>query len=132
MFRGKSQSGGSFWQAMLGGVSSSQSKAGIIITSETAMALSAVRACVTLLAESVAQLPCELYRRGANGGRERATDHPVYDLIHSQPNKKTLHLNTLNSSRACLVWRELLLDHRQGRERFPEELIPVNPKKSSS
>ncbi|MDM3347253.1 phage portal protein [Citrobacter sp. Cf116] len=52
------------------------------------MALSAVRACVTLLAESVAQLPCELYRRGANGGRERATDHPVYDLIHSQPNKK--------------------------------------------
>lgn len=49
MFRGKSQSGGSFWQAMLGGVSSSQSKAGIIITSETAMALSAVRACVTLL-----------------------------------------------------------------------------------
>lgn len=42
MFRGKSQSGGSFWQAMLGGVSSSQSKAGIVITSETAMALSAV------------------------------------------------------------------------------------------
>ncbi|WP_407261518.1 phage portal protein [Klebsiella quasipneumoniae] len=40
------------------------------------------------LAESVAQLPCELYRRDNNGGRQRATDHPVYDLIHSQPNRK--------------------------------------------
>ena len=89
MFQGKSQSGGSFWQAMLGGVSSSQSKAGSLSLPETAMALSAVRACVTLLAESVAQLPCELYRRGgANGGRERATDHPVYDLIHFPAQQK--------------------------------------------
>ncbi|MFO5452985.1 phage portal protein, partial [Klebsiella pneumoniae] len=42
----------------------------------------------TLLAESVAQLPGELYRRDKNGGRQPATDHPVYVLIHSQPNRK--------------------------------------------
>ncbi|KAA1494999.1 phage portal protein, partial [Klebsiella pneumoniae] len=85
MFRGRQQSRDGLWEAMLGGVRSSQSKTGIIITPETALGLSAVRACVTLLAESVAQLPCELYRRDKNGGRQRATDHPVYDLIHSQP-----------------------------------------------
>ena len=34
MFRGKSRSGSGFWETMLGGVSSSQSKAGIIITPE--------------------------------------------------------------------------------------------------
>lgn len=78
MFRGKSRSGGGFWETMLGGVSSSQSKAGIIITPETAMALSAVRACVTLLAESVAQLPCELYRRGANGARTACSGERIY------------------------------------------------------
>lgn len=55
MFRGRQYSGNSFWEAMLGGVRSSQSKTGIIITPETALGLSAVRACVTLLAESVAQ-----------------------------------------------------------------------------
>ena len=54
MFRGRQYSGNSFWEAMLGGVRSSQSKTGIIITPETALGLSAVRACVTLLAESVA------------------------------------------------------------------------------
>ena len=53
MFRGRQYSGNSFWEAMLGGVRSSQSKTGIIITPETALGLSAVRACVTLLAESV-------------------------------------------------------------------------------
>lgn len=48
MFRGRQYSGNSFWEAMLGGVRSSQSKTGIIITPETALGLSAVRACVTL------------------------------------------------------------------------------------
>ena len=52
MFRGRQYSGNSFWEAMLGGVRSSQSKTGIIITPETALGLSAVRACVTLLARS--------------------------------------------------------------------------------
>ena len=77
MFRGRQYSGNSFWEAMLGGVRSSQSKTGIIITPETALGLSAVRACVTLLAESVAQLPCELYRRDKNGGRQRGRGNPL-------------------------------------------------------
>ncbi|HBX2464908.1 phage portal protein, partial [Klebsiella pneumoniae] len=41
MFRGRQYSGNSFWEAMLGGVRSSQSKTGIIITPETALGLSA-------------------------------------------------------------------------------------------
>ncbi|MCP1312982.1 phage portal protein, partial [Halomonas sp. 707D7] len=38
-----------------------QSAAGTMVTTENALGVSALRACVTLLAESVAQLPCELY-----------------------------------------------------------------------
>lgn len=45
MFRGRQYSGNSFWEAMLGGVRSSQSKTGIIITPETALGLSAVGLC---------------------------------------------------------------------------------------
>ncbi|MEG2267211.1 MAG: phage portal protein, partial [Acinetobacter sp.] len=111
-------------------MSSSQSKAGIIITPETAMALSAVRACVTLLAESVAQLPCELYRRGANGARKRATDHPVYDLVHSQPNKKDTSFEYFEQQQGLLGLEGncySIID-RDGKG-FPRELIPVNPKK---
>ncbi len=35
----------------------------MLVTPETAMGIGAIRACVTLLAESIAQLPVELYQR---------------------------------------------------------------------
>ncbi|HCQ6430519.1 TPA: phage portal protein, partial [Klebsiella pneumoniae] len=130
MFRGRQYSGNSFWEAMLGGVRSSQSKTGIIITPETALGLSAVRACVTLLAESVAQLPCELYRRDNNGGRQRATDHPVYDLIHSQPNRKDTSFEYFEQQQGLLGLEGncYSIIERDGKG-YPKELIPINPKK---
>ena len=45
-----------------------------------------VNACVRVLSESIAALPCETYRRLPNGGRERATDERVYDLLKYEPN----------------------------------------------
>lgn len=58
-WRGKPSGNSANWQVVPGGMRSSSSNAGVIITPETALALSAVRACVTLLAESVAVL-CSL------------------------------------------------------------------------
>lgn len=76
---------GSWLLAALGG--GTRSTSGIYVTPENALGFIAVYACVKLLAESVAQLPCNLYRRtDDNGNRERANDHPVYDLIHNAPN----------------------------------------------
>jgi len=39
-----------------------------------------------VLAESVASLPCILYRRRADGGKDRATDHPLFQVLHDQAN----------------------------------------------
>ena len=65
----------------------SRSTSGIYVTPDSALGFIAVYACVKLLAESVAQLPCNLYRHTDNqGSRERATDHPAYDLIRHAPN----------------------------------------------
>ena len=66
------------------GVESSWS--GVEITSEGALASSTVTACCRLLSESVASLPLFVYRRTANG-KERATDHPLYKILHDKPNK---------------------------------------------
>lgn len=130
MFRKKLRPGHGLWETLLGGVSAGRSKTGIIITPETAMALSAVRACVTLLAESVAQLPCELYRRSADGGRTRATDHPVYDLVHSSPNKKDTSFEYFEQQQGLLGLEGncySIID-RDGKG-YPRELIPINPRK---
>ena len=48
----------------------------------------AVFACVRVLAESVASLPLILYKRLPDGGKERATKHPLYNILHNQPNKQ--------------------------------------------
>lgn len=71
----------------LSSVGSSKSRSGIYVTPERAMGFIAVYACVKLLSESVAQLPCNLYRRLDNkGNREKATDHALYDKLRYAPN----------------------------------------------
>lgn len=62
------------------------SKSGIPISPDTAMRMTTVMICIRVLAESVASLPCILYRRRKDGGRDRATDHPLYHVLHDQAN----------------------------------------------
>lgn len=52
----------------------------------TALQVAAFLACVRVLSESVAQLPCHLYRVNADGTKEKAVDHPLYALLHDRPN----------------------------------------------
>ncbi|MBX7020496.1 phage portal protein, partial [Providencia rettgeri] len=60
--------------------------AGQDVNAKSSMASPVLQNCVSLLAESVAQLPVELYRRLPNGGREAATDHPLYKILKYRPN----------------------------------------------
>lgn len=46
----------------------------------------AVHACVQLIAETIASLPLGLYRRMPGGGKEPASDHPLYAVLHDQAN----------------------------------------------
>lgn len=55
------------------------------ITKDTSIQIPTVYACVRVLAESVASLPLILYRRNADGSKERATDHRLYDVLHDSP-----------------------------------------------
>ena len=51
----------------------------------SAMRVSAVYACVRILAESIAALPLHVYRY-KDGGKERDFNHPLYFLLHDAPN----------------------------------------------
>lgn len=63
----------------------SQSVAGVPVTADTALSFATVFACVRVLSESVGSLPLILYRRTGDS-KERATDHPLYGLLHDAPN----------------------------------------------
>ncbi|RKM55420.1 phage portal protein [Butyrivibrio sp. CB08] len=62
------------------------SAAGKRVNERTAMQTSAVYACVRVISESVASLPLHLYRYKDGGGKEKAIDHPLYHLLHDEPN----------------------------------------------
>jgi HK97 family phage portal protein len=59
---------------------------GIFVNEKTSMECLAVYACVKILSESVGFLPLVEYKRLPNNGRERATNHWLYPILHDQPN----------------------------------------------
>jgi HK97 family phage portal protein len=62
---------------------------GVSVNSETAMRLATVYACVKVLYQSIAQMPCHLMERvgeGKNATTGKAIDHPLYSILHDQPN----------------------------------------------
>lgn len=56
------------------------------VSTEGSLQQVTVFACVRLIAESVGMLPLVLYRRIQPRGKERATDHPLYSVLHDLPN----------------------------------------------
>lgn len=71
------------WNELEGGGTA----AGEMISERTAMAISTVYTCVTLIGEAVASLPCKLVRTLPNG-REDAVDQPLYNLLAYAPNEE--------------------------------------------
>ena len=62
------------------------STAGVHVSADTAIRFTTVAICIRVLAESVASLPCIVYKRRKDGGKDRATDHPLYNVLHNQAN----------------------------------------------
>jgi len=56
------------------------------VTPDSAMRVSAVFACVRVLAETISSLPLHVYRRLDGGGKERDPEHPLYRVLHDLPN----------------------------------------------
>ena len=73
--------GDDFWYQPVG----LPAAAGVRVTRQTALAVSALYACVQVLSQDLGKVPCVLYRRKGKG-KERATDHPLYKLLHRVEN----------------------------------------------
>lgn len=51
-----------------------------------ASGLATAHICLGVVSQSLASVPLNVYRRTANGGREKATDHPLYGVLHDMAN----------------------------------------------
>lgn len=87
---------GSSFSFLFGGTT-----AGKMVNERTAMQTTAVYACVRILAEAIAGLPLHVYRYRLDGGKERIPFHPLYHLLHDEPNPEM----------TSFVFRETLMSH---------------------
>ena len=76
------------------------SATGLSVSEEGSLRLAAVYACVRVLSETVASLPLIVYER-LERGKDRAIEHPLYRLLHDQPNPLM----------TAFEWRETLMSH---------------------
>ncbi len=96
MRRAQDMMGGSRFGFFFGG-----STSGKAVNERTAMQMTAVYACVRVLSEAVAGLPLHVYRYREDGSREKALKHPLYRLLHDEPNPEMSSFN----------FRETLMGH---------------------
>ena len=92
----KDRTSGSAYTFLMGG-----STAGKNVNEHSAMQMTAVYACVRILSEAIAGLPLHMYRYKDEGGKEKALDHSLYQLLHDEPNPEM----------TSFVFRETLMTH---------------------
>ena len=92
----QNRTSGSNYAFFMGGTTS-----GKAVTERSAMQMTAVYSCVRILSEAVAGLPLHLYKYTGSGGKAMALDHPLYHLLHDEPNPEM----------SSFVFRETLMTH---------------------
>jgi HK97 family phage portal protein len=88
---------GDFWF----GPAPMRTGAGGLVSADAAMQLAAVYSCVRVLTETMASLPLVVYKRRADGGKDRVTDHWLAKLLCKRP----------NAYQNPFEWREMLQGH---------------------
>jgi len=88
--------GGSRYSFFFGSTS-----AGKPVNEHTAMQMTAVYSCVRILSETLAGLPLHVYRYNDSGGKEKNLKHPLYKLLHDEPNPEM----------TSFAFRETLMSH---------------------
>ena len=76
------------------------STAGKPVTPRSAIQVSVVYACVRVIAETIASLPFGVFRE-TDAGSVKALDHPLYRVLHDEPNEEM----------TSFIWRETMLTH---------------------
>ena len=111
---------------VMGGISSAT---GRTVTPESALQLSAVYACVRILAETVASLPLRVYRRRPDGGKEPAPGHPLYHVLHDAGNPEMTAFELRETMMGHLVLRgnSYAEIERNGYTGDPAALWPLRP-----
>ena len=94
------------WQFLWG-----QSTSGRTVNDRTAMQVTAVYACVRILAEAIAGLPLNVYQYRPDGSKEKLYSHSLYHMLHDEPNPEM----------TSFIFRETMMSHLLLHGLFPSD-----------
>lgn len=102
--------------------------AGVPVTDKTALQVSAVLACVKVIADGCATPTLNVYRETAEGRRQKAINIPEYRLLSRRPNEwqTSFEWRRQMTIHAALTGSALSIKVRAANRRV-QELIPVMP-----
>ena len=101
--------------------------AGEDVTPSGVLGLSAAWACVNLIAGTIATLPLMVYRAQKDGSRVVAKDHPLYRILHDNPNSDQTAVDYLEFVQSSLeFWGNSYSRIVRSGEK-PVSLIPIQP-----
>lgn len=101
--------------------------AGVTLTPELAMTISAFWAGVTFLARNLATLGCYVHENLSAGGKQRARSHPLYRLLRWQPNQRQTAVEFMELLVGHLVLRGNAFAQIVRGPRGVEQLVPRHP-----
>jgi HK97 family phage portal protein len=107
---------------------SRRTASGVNVSPETSLQCVAVLACVRVLAESLASMPMNVYRRLPGGGKEIAEDQHLHEVLCHQPNSwmTAFEFRELMQS-WLLLWGNAFAYIKGGKQGGVSELIPLHP-----
>ncbi len=105
-----------------------ETKSGAKVSVTSALQVTAFYRAVLVIAEGVAQLPIEIYRRLPSGrGAEPAKDHPLYDLLLHEPFEGLDSMSFWRTSLMHAVATGNSVAYRNVLNGQLRELIPIRP-----
>lgn len=105
---------GEFWRDWLG----TGSFVGTPVSQDRALQLATAWACVRRISGTIATLPCGFYERNKDGSRDAAVGHPLYELLHNQPNEDMTAVAFWEVIVASmLLWGNAYAEIRRGTQR---------------
>jgi len=101
--------------------------AGVTVNQWTGLQMSAVYACIRLLSETLAQLPLNIRRNTADGS-ELARSHPLFNILHNEPNPWMSSFTCLCTVMAHVCgWGNGYLAIIRNQLNEPRALLPLLP-----
>ncbi len=114
-----------FWYSNIPG---SMTHTGVRVNPDVAFKTAGMYSGVKVLSETVAGLPCVLYQRREDKGKDRATDHPLFDVVRYESNE---------DQTAFEFWRLMMVSAvlygtgwvqiTPGPRGFADQLVPLSP-----